>query len=89
MARNGYKTSERRITIQEVADAYDSGKLTEVFGTGTAAVISPVGLLRWGDKDMVINNNEIGPISQWLYNTLTDIQWGRAEGPEGWSVKVC
>ena len=89
LAHNGYKTSERRITIQEVADAYDAGKLTEVFGTGTAAVISPVGLLRWGDKDMVINNNEIGPISQWLYNTLTDIQWGRAEGPEGWSVKVC
>lgn len=89
LRQNGYKATERRITIQELADAYDAGKLTEVFGTGTAAVISPVGLLRWGDKDMVINNNEIGPVSQWLYDTLTDIQWGRKEGPEGWSIKVC
>ena len=52
----GLKVSEKRITIQEVADAYDAGKLQEVFGTGTAAVISPVGTLKWGDKVMTINN---------------------------------
>ena len=49
----GLKVSEKRITIQEIADAYDAGKLNEVFGTGTAAVISPVGHLKWGDKVML------------------------------------
>lgn len=62
----GLKVSEKRITIQEIADAYDAGKLNEVFGTGTAAVISPVGHLKWGDKVMLINDNKIGPISQRL-----------------------
>ncbi len=85
----GLKVSERRITIQEVADAYDAGKLDEVFGTGTAAVISPVGHLKWGDKIMTINNNEIGPISQMLYDTMTGIQWGKIEDTFGWIVPVC
>ena len=73
----GLKVSEKRITIQEVADAYDAGKLQEVFGTGTAAVISPVGTLKWGDKVMTINNNKIGEISQKLYDTMTGIQYGK------------
>ncbi len=84
----GYKVTERRITIQEIADAYDNGKLDEVFGTGTAAVISPVGHLKWGDKIMTINNNEIGPISQMLYDTMTGIQWGTLEDKFGWIVPV-
>lgn len=84
----GIPVSERRITIQEVAEAYDSGKLTEVFGTGTAAVISPVGHLKWGDKVMIINNNEIGPISQMLYDTMTGIQWGKIEDTFGWVEKL-
>jgi branched-chain amino acid aminotransferase len=84
----GYKVTERKITIQEIADAYDAGKLQEVFGTGTAAVISPVGQLEWGDKIMKINNGKIGDISMYAYKTLTDIQWGRAKGPEGWSVEI-
>ena len=82
------KVSERRITIQEIADAYDNGKLDEVFGTGTAAVISPVGHLKWGDKVMTINNNKIGPISQKIYDTMTGIQWGKLEDPFGWVVPV-
>ncbi|MBR6872007.1 MAG: branched-chain amino acid aminotransferase [Ruminococcus sp.] len=85
----GIKATERRITIQEVAEAYDNGKLDEVFGTGTAAVISPVGHLKWGDKIMTINNNEIGPISQMLYDTMTGIQWGKIEDTFGWIVPVC
>ena len=84
----GIKATERRITIEEVAKAYDEGKLDEVFGTGTAAVISPVGHLKWGDKIMTINNNEIGPISQMLYDTMTGIQWGKIEDTFGWTVKI-
>ncbi|MDE5855271.1 MAG: branched-chain amino acid aminotransferase [Ruminococcus sp.] len=84
----GIKVTEKRITIQEIADAYDAGKLNEVFGTGTAAVISPVGHLKWNDKVMEINNNKIGEISQMLYDTMTGIQWGKIEDTFGWTVEV-
>lgn len=84
----GMKVSERRITIQEVADAYDAGKLDEVFGTGTAAVISPVGHLKWGDKIMEINDNKIGPISQKLYDTMTGMQYGKLPDDMGWIEKL-
>lgn len=84
----GMKVSERRITIQEIADAYDAGKLDEVFGTGTAAVISPVGHLKWGDKVMEINNNEIGKISQKLYDTMTGMQYGKLPDDMGWIEKL-
>ena len=89
LAKNwGMKVSEKRISIQEVAYAYDAGKLDEVFGTGTAAVISPVGTLKWGDKVMTINNNQIGPISQKLYDTMTGIQYGRLEDKFNWIHKL-
>lgn len=84
----GINVTERRITIQEIADAYDAGKLNEVFGTGTAAVISPVGHLKWNDKVMEINDNKIGKISQMLYDTMTGIQWGKIEDTFGWTVEV-
>jgi branched-chain amino acid aminotransferase len=84
----GIKVSERRISIQEIADAYDAGKLDEVFGTGTAAVISPVGHLKWNDKVMEINGNKIGAISQMLYDTMTGIQWGEIEDTFNWTVEV-
>ncbi|MGN0604900.1 MAG: branched-chain amino acid aminotransferase [Oscillospiraceae bacterium] len=84
----GMKVSEKRITIQEVAEAYDNGKLEEVFGTGTAAVISPVGKLKWGDKVMVINDNKIGEVSQKLYDTMTGIQYGKIEDKFGWIKEV-
>ena len=84
----GLTVEERRITIQEIADAYDAGKLDEVFGTGTAAVISPVGHLKWNDKVMEINGNKIGKISQMLYDTMTGIQWGKIEDTFGWVVPV-
>ena len=84
----GIPCSERRITIEEVAKAYDEGKLDEVFGTGTAAVISPVGHLKWGDKVMTINDNKIGKISQMLYDTMTGIQWGKIPDTFGWTVKI-
>ena len=84
----GMKVSENRITIQEVAEAYDNGKLEEVFGTGTAAVISPVGHLKWNDKVMTINNNKIGEVSQKLYDTMTGIQYGKIEDKFGWVREV-
>ena len=82
------KVEERKISIDELVAAYDNGTLQEVFGTGTAAVISPVGELMYKNKKMIINDNQIGPISQSLYDNLTDIQWGKQQGPVGWSIKV-
>ncbi len=83
-----YKVSERRLSIQDVYDAYNQGKLDEVFASGTAAVISPVGELCWQDKKMNINGGSIGAISQKLYDELTAIQLGKAEDPFGWVVEV-
>lgn len=84
----GLKTVERRISIDEIAEAHENGELKEVFGTGTAAVISPVGLLKWGDKLMEINDNKIGAISQRLYDTMTGLQYGKIEDNMGWVVEV-
>ncbi len=84
----GIPVSERRIAMQEISDAYDNGKLDEIFGTGTAAVISPVGSLKWGDKIMKVNDGKIGKISQMLYDTLTGIQWGTVEDTYGWTQKI-
>ena len=82
----GMKVSERGITITEVIEAHDNGKLQEVFGTGTAAVISPVGILAFKDKDYTINNMQIGPIAQKFYDTITGIQYGEIEDKYGWNV---
>ena len=85
----GYNVTERRLSIDEVVKASEEGRLKESFGTGTAAVISPIGELRFGDKIMPINNGEIGEISQKLYDNLTGIQWGKVEDKMGWTVPVC
>ncbi len=84
----GMKVTERAISIDEVAQAADAGQLKEVFGTGTAAVISPVGELLWGEKTILINENKIGPLSQKLYDTLTGIQWGNLSDEMDWTVEV-
>lgn len=84
----GLKVSERRISIEEVYQAHKGGKLDEVFATGTAAVISPVGELCWENETMVINEGRIGAISQRLYDDLTDIQLGKKDDPFGWVVEV-
>ncbi|MBM7580467.1 branched-chain amino acid aminotransferase [Jeotgalibacillus terrae] len=80
--------TERRIAIDELYDLYEQGLIEEAFGTGTAAVISPVGELNWGDKKMVINNHEIGGLSQKLYDTITGIQTGRRPDEFNWTVEV-
>ena len=84
----GMKVTERRLSIDEVAQAARDGRLKEAFGSGTAAVISPIGHLKWGDEIMEINNGEIGPISQKLYDTITGIQWGKIKDEFGWTVEV-
>ncbi len=84
----GYEVHQRRISIDEIAAAYRAGKLKEAFGTGTAAVISPIGQLKWGDTVMKLNDGKIGKISRRLYNNLTDIQWGRTPDYFGWTVEV-
>lgn len=84
----GYTVEERPLSIDELVEAYENGKVDEVFGTGTAAVISPVGELKYGDNNMVINNNKIGTLTQKLYDNLTGIQWGEEEDTMSWIVKV-
>ena len=79
---------ERRISIHEIEQAYRDGVLEEAFGTGTAAVISPIGEFLWKNEKMAVNNGEIGPLSQKLYDTLTGIQNGTKEDPFGWSVQI-
>ncbi len=84
----GLTVEERRLSVDEVIAAADNGELHEMFGTGTAAVISPVGHLKIGDKILNINNGKIGPLSQRLYDNLTGIQWGRLPDAFGWTVEV-
>ena len=84
----GIPAEERRISVDELIEAQKSGKLEEVFGTGTAAVISPVGKLRYKDEVMTIGGGEIGPLSQKIYDTVTGIQLGRLEDKYGWRVEV-
>ena len=66
-----------------------SGKLEEAWGTGTAAVISPIGEMGWEDRHVVVNGGKIGPLAQRLYDTLTGIQWGKLPDTKGWIVPVC
>lgn len=82
------KVSERRISIDEVMDAHAKGKLDECFGTGTAAVISPVGELRYKDHVIKIGDGSVGPVANRFYTAITDIQYGRASDPFNWIVPV-
>ena len=84
----GYEVEERRISAEELFEAAKNGKLEEAWGTGTAAVISPIGELAEGDEKCIINNNQIGEVTQKLYDQLTGIQWGRVEDPHNWITKI-
>lgn len=79
---------ERRLSIDELLEAAKNGTLEEAFGTGTAAVISPIGELFYKGEKTVINNNEIGPVAKKIYDTITGIQSGDVEDPFGWRVQV-
>ena len=85
----GLPVSERLITAQELFDAAEAGTLEEAWGTGTAAVVSPIGELAWNGRKCLIHGGQIGPVTQKLYDTLTGIQWGTLPDTMGWTVKVC
>ena len=85
----GYEVEERRISVDELVQAARDGSLEEAFGSGTAAVVSPIGTLAYKGESFVISGGGIGPVSQELYDTLTGIQWGRIPDPYGWSQVVC
>ncbi len=84
----GYTVEERKISVDEVTKACKEGKLEEAWGTGTAAVVSPVGDLQIEGENYVINGGKIGEVTHMLYDTLTGIQWGKIEDKYGWTVKV-
>ena len=84
----GYEVVEGRLAIADIMKAADEGKLEEVFGTGTAAVVSPVKELDWEGKVANIGGGEIGPLTQKLYDTLTGIQWGKLPDTKNWIVPV-
>ncbi|MGI5963364.1 MAG: branched-chain amino acid aminotransferase [Lawsonibacter sp.] len=85
----GYEVEERRISAEELFTAAENGQLEEAWGTGTAAVVSPIGELAMGEKKVTVSDNQIGPVTQRLYDELTGIQWGRLPDTHGWTVKVC
>ena len=85
----GYEVEERRISAEELFEAAKNGTMEEAWGTGTAAVVSPIGELAEGDEKVIISGNKIGPVTQRLYDELTGIQWGRLPDTHGWTVKVC
>lgn len=85
----GIPVEERLISAQELFDAAQAGKLEEAWGTGTAAVVSPIGEMGWGDKHITVSGGKIGALTQKLYDTLTGIQWGIIPDEHGWTVKVC
>ncbi|MET3683206.1 branched-chain amino acid aminotransferase [Alkalibacillus flavidus] len=84
----GYDVVERDITIDELYDHYQQGDVKEAFGSGTAAAISPIGQLDWGENKMVFNNGETGYLARNLYDTLMGIQYGQQYDPFNWVVNV-
>ncbi len=84
----GAKVSERSLTIDEVISAAENGRLKEAFGTGTAAVISPVGQITYKGKDYVIAGGQMGELSEKLYNEIVALQYGEKEDPYGWVERI-
>ena len=84
----GIQSEERMVSITEVIEKIQSGELTEAFGTGTAAVISPVGKIIYGDGEYIINHHKTGPYTKRFYDILTGIQYGEIEDKYGWVYKV-
>ena len=84
----GYKVTERLVSVDEIVQAAKDGKLEEAWGTGTAAVVSPIGHLFYDGVDYTVSDNKIGELTQKLYDELTGIQWGKREDKYGWVYKV-
>ncbi len=84
----GYKVSERLLSIDELEQAMADGTLEEAWGCGTAAVVSPIGELSYKGKVFTVNGGKIGEVTQHLYDTLTGIQWGKIEDKFGWTLPL-
>ncbi|MGD9332340.1 MAG: branched-chain amino acid aminotransferase [Desulfobacterales bacterium] len=80
--------SERHIAIDEVVEAHEAGHLKEIFGAGTAAVISPVGELNYDGRTLHVGDGKVGPLAQKFYRAITDMQYGLTDDPMGWIVSV-
>ena len=85
----GLEVEERLISIDELMEAIHNGTLEEAWGTGTAAVVSPIGVLNYEGKEYTVGNGGIGEVTQKLYDELTAIQWGKRPDPFGWVDPVC
>lgn len=85
----GIGVKERFLSIRELTQGIEQGRVTEAFGSGTAAVITPVSTVGWGGHEFVINGGEVGPVTKHLYKLLTDYQYGKvAPDPYGWVQTV-
>jgi branched-chain amino acid aminotransferase len=84
----GSPVSERRISIDELMAAHEEGKLQEVFGAGTAAVISPVGEIKYKEKTIEVGGGKVGPWAQKFFKAITDIQYGVVDDPYGWTMPL-
>jgi branched-chain amino acid aminotransferase len=84
----GLKVSERKISIDEVVNAHTSGHLKEIFGSGTAAVISPVGELKYEETLITVGDGKVGPLARKFFQAIQDIQYGNTQGPQGWIEPV-
>ncbi len=84
----GYEVAEEPVDVHEMLAGIKSGKVSEVFGCGTAAVIAPVGKFGYKEQEYIINNNQVGPVATRMYQELTDIQFGRKADPYGWTQLI-
>jgi branched-chain amino acid aminotransferase len=84
----GYKVTERLLSVDELVSALKDGSLEEAWGCGTAAVVSPIGKLAYGDEEYEVGGGKIGAVTQQLYDILTGIQWGKVEDSFGWVYKL-
>ena len=87
-AHMGYETEEAHLSIDDVIADAKKGRVTEAFGTGTAAVVSPVNMIAYKEDKVAIGDGGIGAITQKLYDTLTGIQYGRIADPFGWVTSL-
>jgi branched-chain amino acid aminotransferase len=84
----GMKVSERKLSIDEITEASKNGGLQEVFATGTAAVISPIGCLHYKGVDYPVADGKVGPVAQKLYDNLYGMQTGKVPDDMGWTVRL-
>ena len=88
LQKMGYPVEERLLSVDELISALEENRLEEAWGCGTAAVVSPIGALAYGEKEYTIGGGKIGEVTGKLYDVLTGIQWGKREDEFGWTYRV-